>query len=381
VLKSWHSWMALGVLVPLVLVLAADEQPPRIEMPPETARTFTLKGSTLTIYPGQETTQLAFSGGVDVTSKELTLTADTVQVTVLSSTAMGGKQLQLPAKPQSPESVVREPARAVAEMAKELQLPNANLTASAVKRVDAVGDVIITSKELRLATSQVVSTDGGRSWAATGRSVVTQSGAKAGEQYRLEADTLLFDTQTERAVARGNVAGSFERPGKQAVSVSAQQCELDIPAQKLIASKGLTVRYGAVTLVCGDVSADLKASTLEATSAPRLVDGDNNLALTATQIDANIEGQQVSASGGVTVSETARGVTLTADKVTADLKNNIVVATGKPQLTYHDSTYNGTKITVRDDNGKTVIEVEGPQQAHINLDDMPKQEPDKPAAK
>jgi lipopolysaccharide export system protein LptA len=381
VLKPWHSWMALGVLAALVLLLAADELPPRIEMPPATARSFTLKGNALSIYPGQETTQLAFSGGVNVAGKELTLTADAVQVTVLSSTAMGGKELQLPAKPQSRESVVREPGRAVAEMAKELQLPNANLTASAVKRVDALGDVLITSKDLRLTTSQVVSTDGGRSWAAVGRSVVTQSGAQAGEKYRLEADTLLFDTQTQRAVARGNVAGSFERPGQQAVSVSAQQCELDIPAQTLVASKGLTVRYGTVTLVCGDVSADFKASTLEATTAPRLVDGDKNLALTATQIDANIEGQQVTASGGVTVNETARGVTLTADKVTADLKSNVVVATGKPRLTYHDSTDSGTKITVRDDNGTTVIEVEGPQQAHINLDDLPKQEPKKPAPK
>jgi lipopolysaccharide export system protein LptA len=381
VLKGAYRWLALGMTVPLLLLLAAGEQPPRIELPPDVARTFTLKGTTLTIYPGQDTTQLKFAGGVSVSGKELALTADTVQVSVQSSTALGGKELKLPPAPQSPESVRREPGRAVAEMASELQLPNANLTASAIKRVDAVGHVSITSNDLQLTTSQLVSTDGGRSWAATGRSLVTQSNKKSGESYRLEADTLVYDTQTQRAVARGNVAGSFARPGQQAVTVSAQQCELDIPAQTLVASKGLTVSYGAVTLACGDVSADFKASTLVATSAPKLVDGDNHLALSATRIDANISGQQVSASGGVTVSETQRGVTLTAEKVTADLQNNVVVATGKPKLSYHDSSYDGTKITVRDDHGKTVIEVEGPQQAHINLGDLPKPEPQKPAPK
>ena len=373
VLHRWTKRWAIGLALPLLT--AAAEPMPIPQLPPPSARTFTLQSTALTIRPGQDTTYLVFSGGVSVTGKDFTLSADTVEVDVTSSIAMGGQGFKLPKKPESSERVVRDPGRAAAEMARELELPSANLTASAIKRVGAAGHVEVHGSGLKLSTGELVSTDGGRSWSAAGRSTISGSQAKTQQSYRLEADDLLFDTQTERAVARGNISGSFTRADDPPISVTAQRCELDLASQQLTASEGLTVTYGGVTLSCGDLSADFKASTLSASSSPRLTDTDNGLMLSATELSADLAAQQVNASGAIDLVSTAHGISLTAGQVSVNLKTKVLVASNAPLVRYRGSTYSGETITISDVDGKTVIEVTGEQQAHLDLDDLPDAQP------
>jgi hypothetical protein len=57
-----------------------------------------------------------------------------------------------------------------------------------------------------------------------------------------------------------------------------------------------------------------------------------------------------------------------------------LTASGNPVARYRDSVYRGERIHARQDGERIVIEVEGPQSARLNLDDLPEIRDDRSSA-
>jgi hypothetical protein len=99
------------------------------------------------------------------------LSADVVEVDVDAGEILKEQGFELPQVPEDVEYIVREPGRTIAEMGSELKLPQAEFTESSLRRVGAAGAVRVENSDgVVLTTTELISTDGGRAWAATGRS-------------------------------------------------------------------------------------------------------------------------------------------------------------------------------------------------------------------
>lgn len=359
--------MLAGVLCAGVL---AGEPPPQVSVPAGKDRNYTLLGQSLLIRPGAQTTYLRFSKGVSVKGADFTLHADLVELDIASGEMSSANAFKLPKLKDAKERVVQDPGRVTAEMARELKIPDARFSANALKRVAAAGKVRVEARGMTLSTSGLVSQDGGRSWAAVGRCDLRRTDPVSGDRYALAADEVVYDTQTQRALAKGQVVGSFKSRNGQAIGLAAGLCELDLAQNKASASGALTVTYGALTLSCGSLTADLKRQLITAGDQPHLVEREYNLVLDADGLSVDLERELVTAQGSVAMRDEQRGVKLTAGKLAADLRSEQFTATINPLVTYRGSTFSGDKIVVRQEGGKTIVEVDGPQQARIDLDDV-----------
>ncbi len=215
-----------------------------------------------------------------------------------------------------------------------------------------------------------MSTDGGRSWAASGRSTLSSSD-DAGNRYTVTADNILYDMPAGRALARGNISGEYAGgEAGEPVKLSAERVELDIARSLISASEFLEISYRGYRLCCGSLTADIAAQQVSAGDNPQLLEQESGLNATAARIDLDLETLQLHATGGIRVEDPRRGIELTAGELSADLENNRMVASGSPHLQQGDSTFDGERITVFEEDGKTVIEVDGPQRARLDVDEL-----------
>jgi lipopolysaccharide assembly outer membrane protein LptD (OstA) len=364
---SW-VWLLAGAL-PL---LAADEPPAPDEVPPS-ERSLTLRSEALSITPGQAVAYLRFSKGVTVSGEGFQLTADVVELDVNAGEVLQG--LVVPQVPEDVEYIVREPGKTIADMGAELELPQAQFSQSNLRRVGAAGNVRVKNGEgVALTTAELISTDGGRAWAATGRSRLTRDDG-AGNHAEMSADYLLLDSKANRALARGNIDGLVQQSGYQPVRFEAQSCEIDLAKQTLHVRDGFQAEFDELRLNCQTLFADLEKQVLYASDSPHLEGTGNDGADSVTVLDADrlelhLADRTALAQGHVRVVDRRGGIELTAGKIEADLEAMAYTASIQPELHYQDSSYTGTLITLTRKDKQTVIVVEGPQHAHINVEEL-----------
>lgn len=369
-----------------MLLAAADPPTGDGQLADETPfeRTYTIRGNSLTIHPSEEVSYLKFAGGVTVDGDSFALSADVVELDVLSGSVTGGQSLKLPKAPLTVERAVSDPGQTAAAMARELKLPKAQalFTTSAVLRVGAAGSVVIRTPQVNVTAGELVSMDGGRSWATNGRSVAEYDNQAAGEYYRLAADYLIYDRESERGVARGAIFARMAFGDDPPIEVEAERCEFDIGTSQFSVSEGLVARQGTLSLRCGAMTAHLDQRTLLAEDTPQLTyAGDGwDVVLEAVSINVDLNAQLASAEGPTQLTELHHGMTLTAESMTVELTDRSLTASGNPVARYRDSIYRGERIIARQDGERIVIEVEGPQSAHFNLDDLPEIHDDESSA-
>jgi len=370
-----RSITVTGLLLATCLVVIAATPPPDTpEVEPNT-RNLTMTGDRLEIAPGEDTTYLRFSEGVIVKGKSFSLTAQTVELDVITNDAWQESEIKLPQMPTDTERISRDPGQTIAEMARELELPRARFSENSVRRVGATGDVRIESTNgIVLETAELVSTDGGRSWAATGRSTVSHHDPDTAEISHLSADRLLLDSLTSRALARGNIEASFQQTDLPMVSVAAERCELNLEERTLKVTDGLQASIGEIKLCCGQLSADLSKQLLTAYDSPHIEDRATGMTMDAGFVEFQLETRLASAMDDVWINDPVREFSLSAETITADLLNQVYCAQGEPQATYKSSFYTGELITVTRDGERIIIEIEGPQHGRINLDELPAEE-------
>jgi len=366
------SWLVL-LLAGGLLLPAATDPPEPLELP-ETERQLTLESESLSIKPSRENIYLLFSGEVTVTGEDYHMSADVVELDINPDDVLKNKGFSLPKMPEDTEHIVQEPSEAIAEMGYELQLPNAQFSESSLRRVAAAGNVRVESEEgVMLTTEELISTDGGRSWASTSRSRLSRDDAD-GNHAEVAADYLLLDVESNRALARGNIEGSVvqvaDDGGNSEVTFNAQSCEYNLEEKSLSIREGLEAHMGSLSLCCGTLLADLENNLLYASDTPHLLDSENGVSLDAYRLEANITKKTARAEGDVWISYPLRSATLSAGRVDANLEQRIYTATGSPELHYGDTTYTGQQIKITLDGDKTVIEVEGPQYARINVEEL-----------
>jgi hypothetical protein len=384
---------ALGLLL---LIAAAD--PPPAKQPAAEEPRMTIRGSTLRILPDGDFSYLRFSGGVTAEGEWFTLTADVAELDVLNTQLAGLRDIELPPQARDPQRIVRDPGQTIAEMFGEMELQKKRLAGSELQRIGAAGGVSLVMQRpgaatLTLTTDSLISLDGGKTWAVEQRSRLSYRDPAAGVEGALIADYLVYDDDGNHALARGNISGDARWDDSAPVSFEAQRCEMDLTARLLTISEGLLVRSGSLEMCCGVLSADLDARLLQASGAPRLVDRERGLELTAQTIDIELaaddasedqDGALITARGGVTasldaaqlsaedgVARAAGPIRLNAAELRADRAARTMTATGEPLLTWGDSSYRGQVITLRwEDEQHFVIEVEGPQHARLRLDEL-----------
>lgn len=369
---GWSAY--LGIALAGVGLLAGARNaplPPRLTMPPEGGRSFTIRGEGLTIQPGEKSTYLRFAGPVVVTGPDFSLSADVVELDVAIAGLTGGEAFKLPKLPETTEHAAQDPGAAAAAMAKELKLPEARFNASAIERMGATGTVRVDARGIQLAAPTLVSNDGGNTWAAIGRTTLERVDASSGERYELAADSLVYDRQGQRAAAKGNVAGVFRHGTDTPVEVSAEHCEMDFRTQTMKIPAPLSVKYGSLVLTSGSLNADVGERVMKATGAADVQDTAHGLSMHAGSLVADLKARTIRATGGAEVTDTERGIVLTADTFDLNLERREVIASGSPVLRRGESVYSGKRILMREESGKTVIEVEGPQNLHLNLEDLP----------
>lgn len=383
-------------MVAMLLALCAA-QPPAIPPAPQTERNYTIKAEGLTIRPGPETTWLHFTDGVTISGKQVEVKAAELEVDIETGEMASLETLKLP-KVESPhEQISEDPGKVAAEMARQLKLPSPDFSQSALRRLGATGGITLTGQGMTLSASQVVSADGGRSWNASGacriQREVTASGKRAAESYSVEAEHLLYDTETDRAAAQGNVVAVYKRGKDDSLSVSAQRGELDLGKQQLSVAGSLTATYGDISISCEGLAADLKAGKITTVGAATISDSGLGVSVSASTAAVDLRSRIFTASGSVSAEARQDGVTLSAAKAEGTLPDEavtgdgapvgtVIVLTGEPVVHYKDSSFSGQRITVKQETGKdgkprTVIEVEGPQKAKLNLDELPKLKSDR----
>lgn len=359
-------------LVPLLL--AARSTPPEVEEP-ETSppRNLTIYGDSLSITPGETHSHLRFAGGVRCINNDMELNADVLELDLQTTEVTGGTELKLPQSEVGEESVVKDPGAVVRSMAAEMKVPSARFKASAIQRVGATGKVRVKVRSkgsgIDLATEDLVSTDGGSTWAASGRSTISSCDDK-GNCYEVSADHILYDMASQKALARGAIDGQYTGGNAEPVLISAERVELNLAKSVISASEYLNVTYHGYTMCCGSLKADIKDQEVSAGNNPMLQQPELGLAATAAGIEIDLKTKILKATGGISVTDKKRGIELTADKLTAYLDEDRLVATGKPHLTQGSSTFDGEKIVVSRQDGKTVVEVDGPQHAKLNVDEL-----------
>jgi hypothetical protein len=176
--------------------------------------------------------------------------------------------------------------------------------------------------------------------------------------------------------------------------VSAQRGELDLGKQHLSVAGSLTAAYGDISINCDGLNADLKAGIITTTGTATVNDSGLGVSVSSGSASVDLQSRSFTATGGVKADARQDGVTLSAAQAEGTLPDDagkgegapagtVIVLTGEPVVHYKDSSFTGKKITVRQESGKdgkprTVIEVEGPQKAKLNLDELPALKGDMP---
>lgn len=362
----------IGLLCACVALLTAADPPPEFTLPVDADHTMKIVGNALTIQPSADgVAYLRFTDGVVVTGEGFTLTAGVVELDVKSGEYFDLKSIKLPEPPEDQERIVNDPGQTIADMAKELKVPRPDFSASSVLRVGAAGGVTIKTRDMTLTTAMLVSTDGGATWAAEQRSVLRSLDPETGEGGEISADYLLYDIANNRMLARGNIISQTVLSDGRPLRAEAQQYELDLDSGTFLASDKLRIFSGDYMLCCGRISVDLQRERVVVSDFPHLLDKSTGRTLDAETIETDLSGTMASARGNVRFSDPVSGLGLTAGEVNADLAAGIVIAGGEPEVRYRDSTYRGHSITVTlQDDGKVVVEVAGPQEAVINIDEL-----------
>jgi len=404
VLKTERLLRLTGLAV-VFLLLGATAEPPQIEEPETSERTFTIKGNGLTIENSPETAYLRFSDGVSMSSPDLVLTADVVELDIFSQQITSGEQLKFPEQAPPSTRATRDPSETAAEMVRELKVPDAQFKASAIQRVGAVGNVQVSGSGITLSVPELVSTDGGQTWITGARGIVTGTEQESGAVYQLAADYIVYDTASTQALAQGNITGEFNVADQPALQVAAQRCELDVSSSELRVSEGLSMQYGSSALRCETLHVNLTTQQLRAEGDPLITDEEQGLTLSAQALMLWLVTRRMEASknvyltlapGAWLVPQSRFAITLTAEQLTVILEEQEAAdsedthwelkecsARGGTELTYGLSSTRGESITLRNQDDRIVIEIEGPQQSSLNLDEletlMSASAPDEPA--
>lgn len=378
----------------------AGAAPPEITPPPKSERTIQISSSGLRITPGTETVYLQFTENVQVSAEDFELSADFVEVDVRPEDASNLTVFELP-EVGEPEHLTRDPGARIREMAQSIEVPRAQFSAGSLERFGAKGNVRVAdaASSSVLTTDELVSTDGGVTWAAEGRSTLTRDPAGSQKQV-VSADYLLFDTGSAVAVAWGSITGTIIDESGSA-DVKATRMEVDLKRQQLAASGGIIINYGNFSLACGTLNVELAEGTATAGEDPVLVEAESGarlaagelsversagkvtatgevsltvsayeLELSAGSIIADLNTRVITANGSVWARHNGLGVELTTTELTAELDAERLSATGNPVLMYRNSSYAGEQIVAQRTGDETHITIEGPQYGTLNLDDF-----------
>jgi len=353
------NWIGATVLVLAVFLLTAQTDPPQILPEPERERSFTIDGANLSIIPAAETIFLKFSGGVTCSSEEMSLSADVLELDVKTGMLTTQTRLKLPEMPESVDRSTTNPGEVVRSMAAQLELPEARFNARAIQRVGAAGGVSVEFQAFSLNTEELISIDGGNSWSASGRSVIRALDPNQKSEYELSADFLLFDARDQRALAQGNVSGKSLNNEVPEIELQAGRVMLDATSRVLTADNWLRIRYGNYEISCGSPDQE-KAQKVE-TELPEMTDA---------TVSFSFDTQQVEARGGVLFEDLSDGTRISAEELSADLSRPWLEIRGDPLLTRGSNSFSGTKFVVWREDGQTIVEIEGPQSATFNLDEL-----------
>ena len=356
--------MAAGLL----LAISATE-PPEIAGPRQYERSFTIKSTSLVIIPSRGISYLRFENGVEVNAKDFQLIAETVEIDIDSS-GLASQQIELPDVEAPPERVVQDPGSVAAEMARGLKMPQARFDPSVLKRIAAAGGVSVRARGVSLDTEELVSTDGGETWTTSGGSALAYRDADSGDEYSLQAASIAYNRITERAVAEGELHAVYSSGENPPITLTAQRGETDLKNNTVNLSGGIVATYGEMTLICTTLVADLNQQVLHANGSAILTDRESGVTLTAFALDVYLAEQRASASGGVTVEHEGYRAELSAERIDADITNNVITARGGPSITFGNSSFSGEEIKVTLDGARTIVEVDGQQQAAIDVDEV-----------
>jgi hypothetical protein len=390
----------LAVIGAVVAGATVGTTAPEISPPPERERTIQISSSGLRIAPGTETVYLQFTGDVQVTAEDFELSADYVEVDVRPEDASNLTAFELP-QVGEPEHLTRDPGARIRDMAQSIEVPRAQFSAGSLERFGAKGSVRVADVESSsiLTTDELVSTDGGITWAAEGRSTLSRDPAGSQSQV-VSADYLLFDTGSAVAVAWGNIIGTITDDAGSA-DVRASRMEVDLGQQRIAASGGIIINYGNFSLTCGTLEIGLAAGTATASEEPVLVESTSGARLAADELSVERDAGRVAATGDVSLSVSSYELELSAGSITADLNSRVITAnegvwarhsglgvelttaaltaeleaerlsaTGNPELKYRSSSYSGERIVAERTGQETQITIEGQQYGTINLDDF-----------
>jgi lipopolysaccharide export system protein LptA len=359
--------------------------------------TYRLHGNGLVIKPTPESVTLSFDKGVTIEGKGFKLTAPQVHIAIKPTELISSGEIKLPKMPdEKQQAIVEDPGKAAREMARELELPEPEFSASALQRIEASGGIVAEAQGVTLRTPALASTDGGRSWLAQGRTTLVRH--TRGEDYQLSAGTLLYDTEKQRAVAKGGVEATVKQGDQPPIKLSADSLNFGIESGELTLGGNLNLSYAGFTVTSspmrgnvksqsmsggklvgsgkgmqatlGQVGVNLKQQSVSASGGVSINSAEKQLALSAGKVGANLKTQQLDASGGVNLSDKLHGIEVSAGTVSANLKTNSLTAGGSPTVKFGGSTFTGETITVRQQKGKTVVEVKGEQTAKIDPTDV-----------
>lgn len=412
----WGKFARGGGLI-LLALLCVSAQPPDIKVPDSQKRTYTVHGTGLSIQPYADYTYLKFESGVTVSGEDFTLSAGAVELEINTKSLTNVEGLSLPTGSLDREEVTRDPGEIAKQMSRELKLPDASFSRSALRKLVASGGVKVATQGIVLNTPELLSSDGGQSWSTVGRSTLVKNAAPGrdsdAEHYSLAADNLLYDSVGQRAAARGKVVASFSQGRGRSIELKAEQAEVDLRKLQLSVSGGLTATYDKLMLSCEKLDADLGSSVLTASGSgelrPELVDSERGITLgagwikvnldsnavsadsgislrgssygiqlSAEELSGSLDSQQFSVSGKVRASESEHKLNMSAEKISADLKANSFEASGKPEIRQGDSVFTGERISVHEEDvpGETrpriIVEVHGEQETRIDMENPPR---------
>ena len=369
-------WITLAVLLlPGAAVLARTDPPQHdpFDYLPQLGDDPTLSISSAALSIRKTTTAntryLLFSGGVQVSTEGIELSADEVELDIMA-TDLADSDFKLPALPDEVEHLVDDPGGVIAEMAGDLDLPSPKLT-SALQRVGARGSVVVKLENFTLTTDTLVSTDGGRSWSTSGNSRLSGSDPESGTALTLAMEHLLVDTETNRAIARGTVRCQIQQPQEEEIQISAESLEIDLNQKLINVSDSLQIKRGSLLMTCGTFSANIEGNSVDAGGGPRLTDSERDIHAELGGIRYDLDTQELVAFGGVEITDESRDLSLRAGELRGNIVDQLFVARGEPRVRYGSSTFEGKVITLRllgDE--KALVEVDGPQAAKIFVDEL-----------
>jgi lipopolysaccharide export system protein LptA len=352
----------------LPLLISATE-PPALEGPRQYERSFTITSTSLVIIPSKGISYLRFENGVEVNAKDFQLIAETVEIDIDSS-GLASQEIGLPNVEAPPERVVEDPGSVAAEMARGLKMPQARFDPSVLRRIAAAGGVSVRARGVSFDTDQLVSTDGGETWTASGGSSLAYRDADSGADYKLNANSIAYNRISERALAEGQLRAEYASREGPPIVLTADRGETNLRENSVSVSGNIVAQYGEMTLICTTLTADLDRQLLHANGGAMLSDKESGITLTATALDVYLAEKRASASGGVHVEHEGYRAELVADRIEADIANNVIMAEGAPVIKFGNSSFSGKQIKVSLAGERTIIEVDGEQSAAIDIDDI-----------